>query len=507
MTARLDITDYQQVFAFIQAHTGLRVHPGRFEEIARVVDGVLNSARLAGVSDLLLTLQLTPFTAPIWQTLIQAITVGETYFFRDQRQIDCLRNHIFPDLIAERRETGLKHLRLWSAGCASGEEPYTLVMLLTELLPDIDAWHITVLGTDINTAFLERARRGLYRPSSFRNETPDYVLPRWFRPTPQGYQLDPAIRQKVTFLPMNLANSSDPQLDDVLTNLDLIICRNVTIYFEQDMVSRIVGLFYRALNEGGRLMVGHSELSTTMYHEFTTRVHDRIVYYQKVSAPPAPVEVPTHIPKHATTRPIAVRPAPARAFAARTAASRRTSRGASGKPVTRPISRPVSRPITRTFAPRKDLLQSAQAKADSDRDLEMAWARAKAAADREQWDVALAALAEVEAAHKFHPEFHYLRGLVQMAAEQVDQALRAWRQAIYCDPKFALAHYSLGELYSRRGDYRAAVRHWQQAMAAIAPLDPEQRLLVSEDLTVDMLRGLLVYLVGALQNGQDREQK
>jgi chemotaxis protein methyltransferase CheR len=181
---RISRTGYQPLFALIQAHTGLRVHDSRFDEIARVVDDVLASMHLTDVNDLLLILNSTTFTDPLWQTFIQAITVGETYFYRDQGQMDALRTYILPQLIADRQKTGSKHLRLWSAGCASGEEPYSLVMLLHELLPDIQNWRITVLGTDINLAFLERAKRGLFRSASFRNETPDYVQKRWFKSTP-----------------------------------------------------------------------------------------------------------------------------------------------------------------------------------------------------------------------------------------------------------------------------------------------------------------------------------
>ncbi len=453
----LGTSDYQQTLSLIQAHTGLRVHNGRFDEIARVVDEVLKSRVFTNVNDLILALRNSSFTEPLWQTFIQAITVGETYFFRDQGQIDALRFHILPQLIAEHQKTGNKQLRLWSTGCATGEEPYSLMMLLHELLPDIESWRITLLGTDINLAFLERARRGLYRAASFRNETPEYVQLRWFRSTREGYQLDPAIREKVTFLPLNLANNSYPLPENFTMNMDLIVCRNVTIYFDQDIMQNIVRRFYQSLNDRGRLMVGHSELSTMTYREFSTCDYERVVYYQKVAAP--------HTARLPQPHPAAIPPL---------------------------TPRPAAQPPIATDD-------------DHEQSLEAAWSRAKEAADREKWDEALAYLTQVESAHTFRPEFHYLHGLVHMAAENIDKALWAWRQALYCDPMFALAHYSLGELYEQRGERKTAVRHWRQAMAAIAKLEPEHRLLFSEDLTVEMLRGLLTYRVNALLGGDERE--
>lgn len=482
MAVRLTPTDYQQVFAYIQAQTGLRVHSGRFDEIAYVVNDVIASLRMSGVDDLLLALRTTTFIESLWQIFIQAITVGETYFFRDQGQIEALRSHILPEIIAEHQRVGSRQLRLWSAGCASGEEPYTLLMLLQELLPDISQWEITVLGTDINLYFLERARRGLYRPSSFRSETPDYVQKRWFRQTSEGFLLDQAIRDQATFLPYNLAN---PLTDSAVLNMDLIVCRNVTIYFEQPTVSAIVSRFYQALNEGGRLVVGHSELSTTLYHEFATRTHERTVYYQKTALPQ-----PQRSTMPAAPRPVS-RPAAGYPFP-RTPVPSAAAKTAQPAALTR-TARPVSKPVT-------------GARPSTDHGLEIAWARAKEAADRERWEEALAFLTQVENTYRFRPEFHYLHGLVHLAAENTDKAIWAWRQALYCDPMFALAHYSLGDLYEQRGESKAAVRHWRQAMSAIAHLDPQHRLLFSEDLTVEMLKGLLAYRVSVLPGGNGRER-
>jgi chemotaxis protein methyltransferase CheR len=246
----------------------------------------------------------------------------------------------------------------------------------------------------------------------------------------------------VIFLPLNLANGNYPALENFTVNMDLIVCRNVTIYFDQTVLGAIVGRFYQCLNEMGSLLVGHSELSMTTYHQLAPRSYKKIMYYQKVTGPGEPL-------------PVMAAPQPE-----------------------------TARPALQPPAPQQQVMG-----------LEAAWSRAKDAADREKWDEALAFLMQVESPHMFRPEFHYLHGLVHMAAENVDKALWAWRQALYCDPMFALAHYSLGELYEQRGEHKIATRYWNKALAAIAGLEPEHRLLFSEDITVEMLQGLLAYRV------------
>ena len=124
------------------------------------------------LAELLARLADLPITAAIWQRFIRIVTVAETYFFRDLSQINALRYSVLPQLIEQRRADGQLELRLWSAGCSTGEEPYTLAILLRELIPDFSSWKITILATDLNLNHLERARNGVFRPWSFRAETP-----------------------------------------------------------------------------------------------------------------------------------------------------------------------------------------------------------------------------------------------------------------------------------------------------------------------------------------------
>jgi len=190
---------------------------------------------------------------PSWmQTLVEYLTVGETYFLRDAAQIAAFRERILPDILA-RRQTE-RRLRFWSAGCSTGEEVYSLAILLTQASL-VEGWDIQLSGTDINRESLRIAREGRYSAWSFRT-TPQAVRDRYFEPTDMGWQLNEPIRRMARFGWMNLGA-------DVLTlpttDLDLIMCRNVTIYFDDTASQRLYRSLIDALAPGGWLLLGPSD--------------------------------------------------------------------------------------------------------------------------------------------------------------------------------------------------------------------------------------------------------
>ena len=187
------------------------------------------------------SLREQPTTGPEWRSLISELTVRESYFFRESGELE----RALSALIAERRDT--RRLALWSAGCASGEEPYTLAMLLAALLPE--PWDITIHATDIDTDALEAARRGIYSDWGLR-ETPAWARRMYFRPAGQRrFELSRQIREAVTFAPLNLATDGYPG------SLDLIVCRNVLMYFTDAARERTVERLNASLAPGGRLVL------------------------------------------------------------------------------------------------------------------------------------------------------------------------------------------------------------------------------------------------------------
>jgi chemotaxis protein methyltransferase CheR len=240
----------------------------------------------------------TPEAADEWQKLVHLLTTGESYFFRDQGQHELLMKRILPRLLDLRKEK--KTLRIWSAGCATGEEPYSLAMLIDELLPVRSGWQIFILGTDLNARALEKARTGVYSQWSFRMVDPA-VKARYFSRRQGEWELDRKIRDMVTFRQGNLVEERLSAWTSELHSLDLILCRNVFIYFDPETVAQVVARFVGVMNEGGYLLTGHGEVPQSALKEFTTVVLDDHVLYQKsMDSAPKPVKPPligtTYVP-------------------------------------------------------------------------------------------------------------------------------------------------------------------------------------------------------------------
>lgn len=449
----LQPSDYSSLETLVFQKTGLKVDKSRYPELARLVDAMLETAGMNRVHDLLDTLSKRQTADPLWRQLIGAVTIGETYFFRDSAQCSALQNSVLPELINKRRASGFRHLSLWSAGCATGEEPYTLAILLRELIPDIAEWTFSLLGTDINQASLDFARHGVYRARSFRDETRSDVQERWFTAHDGGCELDPAVRKMVAFAPLNLVSDNYPSFETRTMNLDLIICRNVTIYFDEATTRRVIERFHQALNEGGWLVVGHAEPMASLYEGFTPRNFPNAVLYQKE---------PNKLP----VMPVV--------------------------PV-KPVSKPAA---TVDHKPREITAVQPRPQAPVN-----AVQEARAAAGREDWTSAQRWLAIAERNQPMNPQVYYLRGLIFMHTGDDDEAFYALRRAVYCDTSFALAHYALGELYEKHGNGEEARRCWLRCYRIAAGRPPQDILVPGEDLTVEMFCELLTYRLGVVLNG------
>ncbi|MBA3943899.1 MAG: protein-glutamate O-methyltransferase CheR [Herpetosiphonaceae bacterium] len=190
------------------------------------------------------------------ERLATRLTIGETHFFRVAPQIEALRMTVLPELIKQRTST--RQLHIWSAGCSTGEEAYTLALLIREQLPVPNQWDIRLLATDLNHAALDIARAGLYGEWSFR-ETPERVRQHYFVREGTQWRLLPTIRTMVDFRSMNLVAGSFPVALTAEAQHDLIVCRNVTIYFNTQATQRLYARFTAMLAVGGWLVLGPSD--------------------------------------------------------------------------------------------------------------------------------------------------------------------------------------------------------------------------------------------------------
>lgn len=264
-----------------------------FDELLNELARKLESPSVEALLD---RLEEEPLSNPVWVTTVDRLTIAETYFFRDQGQMELLRDQLLPALM---REAQGRRLRIWSAGCSTGEELYSIAMLLDGLgNPPAD-----LLGTDINPAVVEQARRGIYRERSLRT-LPAGLRSAYLQPHGREYRIAQKLRDRVRFSVEGLTAEESRHL----LGLDLIICRNVLIYFHRDQIPLVLERFYRVLRPNGLLLTGHGELLTVETPFDSVAYPNSLVYRRpdvlgiRVLPPPLARPQPAKVPEELAGR-------------------------------------------------------------------------------------------------------------------------------------------------------------------------------------------------------------
>lgn len=209
--------------------------------------------------------------------LIDLLTTNETYFFREDFQLRTFSDEILPELRERKEKSGNRHLRIWSAGCSSGEEPYTIAMLLLDL-PWLKDWRVEVIGTDISQRVLHMARQAVYGESAFRTTDAVYRQ-RFFVSDGNGkWRVRDEVRSLVSISHLNLFDAARVTL---LGRMDVVFCRNVIIYFDQAGKKKVVDTFHQRLHPEGFLLLGHSESLMNISTAFKLRHFKHDMVYQK----------------------------------------------------------------------------------------------------------------------------------------------------------------------------------------------------------------------------------
>lgn len=401
-----------------------------------------------------------------WAALETEITIGETFFFRYAEQFTALRETILPDILARKAQS--KRIRIWSAGCATGAEPYSIAILLSQMLGEaLPDWRISILGGDINAAFLNTARKGQFGRWALRAVS-DADRDQWFTETARNtWTLKSAYRGLVRFERQNLLDllGTAPPLE--LTDFDLILCRNVLIYFHHEVVEQLVAALGDRLAVDGWLLLGHAEPNPAF-----GRLLDVTQLPGTVAYRPADPDRPA-APSPSFEAFAAPEPAPAASLAEPTA------------PPWRPalVPTPAPSPVPPNTHSAADLVEGVRRLADAG-----------------DYAAAEAACRDALAIASDDPALHLHDGLILQALGRPGAAEAAFKRALYLDRGFALAHYHLGLLMIDRGRSKAAARSLNTAAQIAGTLPADTRLAHGAGLTADQLRKsvrlLLQTLVG-----------
>jgi chemotaxis protein methyltransferase CheR len=400
------------------------------------------------------------------RNLLNLVTVTETCFFRDASQFRVLREHIIPTLIAERsaRLTGPKIIRIWSAGCSSGEEAYSIAITLDErgLFQAYPDWKIEIIGTDLNTKALEKARRGVYSARAVRN-VEGVLLDDYFVRDGKTFALSAAIKNRVKFEFGNLTQTPMPSTGPQ----DIVFCKNVTIYFRADVTRKLIAGLHDTLAPDGFLLLGHAESLWQMSEGFTLVEYERAFCYRKTSHAAERPSVPvTHhpVPVAQGFSPAAVHNDALTQYDVCLAAFRSGDWDLAESALTSLVA---SCP---TFVPGLLLLGGVYVHCGRFED----------------------AMQQAEAALKvsdLEPRAHLLLGMIAARRQRTEEALQSLRRALYLDDSLALGHFWLANLYRERGDVARACLEYENVVR-----DSERHTLelteeFASDLTGEQLVG------------------
>ena len=457
-------SEYAALAGFLAHEAGLVFDQSRRPTLAGIVADRIAATGAADLGAYLARIS-APAGADERQRLLDDVTIPETHFFRNPPQMDALRTRLLPELMRRAVARG-RALTVWSAGCSTGEEPYSLAMLATEVAATLPvAPKVRIVATDLSSQAVAATRRARYQGRSLALTEPD-SLAAWFRPLADGsHEVSEVIRDQVEVRLHNLVTDAPP-FDP--GEVDLVVCRNVTIYFSRDTMRELVGRFHSVLGAGGYLVVGHAETLWQVTDAFTLVTLGDAFAYRKdapvvvAPEPPAPAPPP---------------PAPRRTV-------RRQLDGAGERRPTPPAraARPVHDSVP-DVDHATDLLRLAREALEQARYAEAARLAAAAAA-----------------ASPFEVEAYVVEGRARATVGDDAGALVALRKAVYLAPKAGHARFQLAGALARCGEHAIAAREYRSA-AATLPHTPEADLL---DLLDGCDVGQLVTLCRRLADECDR---
>ncbi|MBE3038764.1 MAG: protein-glutamate O-methyltransferase CheR [Chloroflexi bacterium] len=458
MTDTLLDQQLSELSDFVASTMGLYFPRERWSDLERQAKLAAREFGHPDVESFLEWLLTSPLSREQVEMLASYLTISETYFWREPHVFEALRDQILPELIRLREGNG-RHLRLWSAGCATGEEPYSMAIALQQALPAWKDWHITLLATDINPVILRRAAGGIYGEWSFRN-SPAWFKDRYFTPLPRDkYEIKAEIRKMVTFAYLNLASDAFPAPMNETNAMDILFCRNVLMYFSPTR-SRLVGQrLYHCLVDGGWFILSSSELSQHMFPQFASINFPGAIVYRRETGKSRPAEAfRVGEPAPAAKKPLHS-PLKTAVMAAPVVTALKPSQ---------PISVP-RRTVTEARSqeiPPVEAIRAIRRLADQGR-LGEAWAACEAAM----------------AADKLDPGLLYLGATILQELDREEEAATALKRLLYLNPNYLLAHFALGNLAQRRGNAAAAGKSFKNVLALLEDYEPADILPEADGLT------------------------
>jgi chemotaxis protein methyltransferase CheR len=469
-----------EIARFVAVRLGLGFPTDRHEVLARGVRAAAAESGFADGTDYAAWLLGGSVAQRHLALLASHLTIGETYFFREPTSLEALRSRILPELVAARRllPPGQRCLRIWSAGCASGEEPYSVAMLLELAFGDLDEWDVTILATDVNPRLLDHGRLGIYRDWSFRGMD-DALKQRFFHRLADGrLEIAARLRRRISFAYLNLVEDAEQQSFANCGDMDVILCRNVAIYFEEMQGRTVARRLANALAPDGSLLTGTAEAALPYFTESDALDLVQPALYRKrmplADGPSQPAPLPNR-------RSVKASPSPQ----AHPIAQRASGNKAFSKTVDKiyPMALARFREGNHEEAARlaEECLQRTPTEIAPMALLARIHADRGALAEAIEWSK------RALAGNKTDAQTHYLHASILIELDRSTEAIKALHRALYLAPDFVPAHYGLGILASSNDNPTQARKHFDNALAILAERPSEEIVAEAEGLEVHEL--------------------
>ena len=484
---------------FLAVQIGLNFSGNRRSDLLRAMPAVSKELGFNDVESCIRSMMPSRLSRRQVEILSSHLTVGETYFFREKQSFDILEREILPRLIASRR-TNRRRIRIWSAGCASGEEPYSIAISLSRVIPDLKDWNITILATDINPHFISMAEQGVYTKWSLRGTSPDISKKYFTEIAKRRYRIHPRFKEMVDFSYLNLSQDVYPSLDNNTNAMDIIFCRNVLMYFTEERWNEVIQRFYHTLVNGGWLIVSPAEVSNMLYQQYAHVIFPEMTIYKKDSA--KAIAKATYLPTISTEPrsklPDLVIPTPKpKGLERKPPPPRKVHHPSSVKQPEDAYNDALTLYDQGRYLEAAEELVSLLAEKKSNRkkvppDGDVIALMTRAYANLGKLDEALTWCEKGIAGDKMVPKLHYLRATILQEKELVEEALISLRRAVYLDPDFILAYFMLGNLTQRKGKLRESKKHFANAILLLDAIEPEEILHDSGGMTAGRLKDIVL---------------
>jgi len=475
--------DEEAICEFIRSRLGMEIRSHQRAGLRQTIENACNHFGLSSAGEYIRRLQNSSPTSAEREYLVSQVTVGESYFFRDENQFDFLRDTWLPTLLAKKRRLGDFSLRIWSAGCSGGQELFSLAILLDEQLDADENWNVHLLGTDINVDVLNAAVSGHYSSWSLR-ATAAALAAKYFEEDNDTFVLRADIRRLAKFNYLNLVDDNFPSILSGTNNLDLIICRNVFIYLPISVVRQIMARFSNCMAPGGSLLVGASDPIINDVEGLVVRREENIHLFQrsKLDEAERPSKIvhkppPNVILSEAYMEPASWTPASETSLATK----------AADQPDVPGDVRMLLRDANWSAA----VTAADDAMAIQGEMPIMLEFKAKALANLGNIDSALESCLRSVEMDPLATHAHFLAALIYIEQKNQELAEAALRRVLFLDRSFLEAHYQLGLLNIRAGRQKAGIKNLQAALALSEKGDADRPVHDAPGMTFGRLTNIL----------------